>query len=420
MFINITGMSMGIRVGILTGGGDTPPLNAMLCGIVRTIEEANGSVVGFMRGWAGVLNPDREDVLAATGEYIEKLESSKINPMQGGTVLKSSRTNLVKVDGGLEEAVRNINKMCDALIAIGGDDTITVGSKIMQLLEKPINGVTKTVDNDVGKNAPEGEVDYGEIVNYFTPGFITAAVTGATMAYDLKTTSSSHERFMFLEAMGRKAGWLALGHHFANPDLIIIPECAPDKEHFIERAIEIYRNQGYLVGVIAESATEWKDGTPIEPEEEKDLVAVDAFGRIDHQFGHEKFGGIAKTLAKVLEEEVPKRGVTPQYFNGLVPEYLYRSGAPTKQDAEYATALGRRAAELTLQGLSGQMAVLKREGDRLVVDNLPLDQVVDFEDGKIKQRRVDPRFYDTETLNITEAGREYFSPIKLEFPEFRV
>lgn len=407
-----------MTVGVLTGGGDTPALNAVLYGIVSALEENGNKAIGFLRGWAGVLDSDREYLLEdgkrldnITGEYVN-LKSGMINPQQGGTILMSSRTNLPKVQGGLEDAVKNISRMCDALIAIGGDDTITVMREVIRLLgeDVPVNGVTKTIDNDAGINAPDGaEADYSKIISYFTPGFITAVVSGAKYVRDLRTTAYSHERFVFVEAMGRKPGWLALGHYFAKPDLIVIPEYPLDKEHFVSRAIEIYKRQGYLVGVIAEGAR-WRDtGKEIARDESKS----DSFGNV-------KLKGAAGVIAGIIEQETKKIGLNAPNSNSVIPEYLYRGGSPTKQDMKLSIMLGKRVAGLTARERSGQIAVLSRIQESLLFNaiSLPIERVVEFENGSVKPRRVDPRFYNPENYCITGQGIEYFSPIEIKIAGF--
>jgi 6-phosphofructokinase len=209
-----------MKIGILTGGGDTASLNAIIYGAAKAVEEYDYGIVGFLEGWKGAL--DSVNVI--------KLDTKMINPETGGTLIKTSRTNLDEKT--LEKVIRNIETRVDGLIAIGGDDTLTVGKKIAERSRIPVCCVTKTIDNDVGRNAPEGKVDYEKIVNYLTSGFATAAYKAASFASDLRTTAYSHERIMFLETMGRSPGWLALSSYKGKPDFILVPEVTLDFERF--------------------------------------------------------------------------------------------------------------------------------------------------------------------------------------------
>jgi len=198
------------RVGILTGGGDVSSLNAIIYGALEAVKEKGDELIGFRRGWSGVIG----------STDIVPVES--VDPKQGGTLLRSSRT---KLKGAMiSQAVYNLDHMVDGFIAIGGDDTLTVGKQLAAEANVPVCLVTKTIDNDVGTNAHTGEINYDKIINYFTPGFPTAAEKAAQFAAELRTTAYSHERVMFLETMGRSPGWLALSSYKGEPDFVLIPE----------------------------------------------------------------------------------------------------------------------------------------------------------------------------------------------------
>ncbi len=370
-----------MKIGILTGGGDTQALNAIIYGALQATQERENELIGFNYGWKGVLSPS---------EYVTVQD---VNPRQGGTILRSSRT---KLKGNLiDMAASNIDRLVDAFIAVGGDDTLTVGRELADRLSIPIALVTKTIDNDVGINAHTGEIDYEKITNYFTPGFPTAAEIAARFTSDLKTTAYSHERVMFLETMGRSPGWLALSSYKADPDFILVPEHALDFNDFAYKLAEKYKQQGYAVVVVAEGLRYDGSDKPIS----QDTTQIDPHG-------HTKLGGVSSILAARVKEEL---GI--ENSNATNPNYLYRSGSPNKLDLETGIKLGKLAASSVQNELSGHVAIVQRKGDQLVTTTKPIDKVLSTSGGVIIPRTLDLRFYDPTTYQITEAGKEYFRPI---------
>ena len=373
-----------MRIGILTGGGDTPSLNAILHGAAERAEELGHTLIGALRGWDGALNPIA----------YHEMNPRKINPNLGGTILKTSRTKLS--DASMEQAVRNIESKFDALIAIGGDDTLTVGKDLGYLLNVPICFVTKTIDNDVGQNAPDGKVGYTEIINYFTSGFATSAAKAVQYAAELRTTAYSHERVIFLETMGRTPGWLALSSYAGNPDFILVPEIPLDFEVFKKALADKYRIQGNAVVVVAEGVKYTGSGA---------LVAEDATN-ID-LFGHKKLGGASEILAERIKNEL---GITNS--NAVNPSYLYRSGSPSEVDKRIGILLGREAVAAVSKKRTGEVAVVYRNDEGLRVRTMPVDEVLLTDaTGHIIPRNLDLRFYNPSTYSITPEGIEYFRPI---------
>jgi len=267
-----------MRIGILTGGGDTAALNSIIYGASLEAEKLGYELLGFTRGWQGVLSPI---------DYV-KLSSSDINPGVGGTLLRSSRTN--PVDAELDAAASNIAKVVDGLIAIGGDDTLSVGKRLQSRFDIPITFISKTIDNDVGQNAPGEEsfadFDPKQVMNYFSSGFPTAAKKIVQFTSDLRTTSYSHDRVMFLEAMGRTPGWLALASYAGSPDFILVPEVPLDWDQFKEILAEKYQVNKNVVVVVAEGVRYEGSDNPIS----QDSHDIDVFG-------HKKLGGVAEALA---------------------------------------------------------------------------------------------------------------------------
>jgi len=374
-----------MRIGILTGGGDTASLNAIIYGVAETAELYGNKVIGFERGWKGVLTPTQY-------RHIKKTE---IDSSKGGTMLRTSRTKLTDVTS--EEAADNISKVVDGLIAIGGDDTLTVGKKLLERMKIPVCFITKTVDNDVGINAPEGKIDYEKIINYFTSGFAAAAYKAANYASELRTTAYSHERIMFLEAMGRSPGWLALSAYKGQPDFILVPEVAINFERFKEMLAQRYTKNNYAVVVVAEGVHYEGSEEPIS----QDRTNQDSFGNA-------KLGGVAEILAKRIKKEL-----AIENCNDVNPNYLYRSGSPTLFEKLYAMELGKSAATTIAKQVTGLVAILQRVGNKIEAQTKPLESVVKIDQaGKIIPRNLDLRFYDPDNYCITDEGREYFRVIR--------
>ena len=310
------------QIGVLTGGGDAPGLNAVIRAIVVTAHKHNIKVVGIEHGWAGLLGdgearpipPDEVDDIHRTG----------------GTILMTSRTNPVKRTGGIEQIRKNIKKFkCDALIAIGGDDTLGVAQKLHEEGIKVV-GVPKTIDNDLSAT------DY-------TFGFDTA-VNIATDAMDrLHTTAKSHDRVMVVEIMGRHAGWLTMTAGMAGgAHIILLPEIDFDPEEVCD-VVKERRESGrnYTMIAVAEGAL---------PTDTHEFVTQD--DKVD-EFGNVKLGGIAKRLAKVIEKK------TGQETRSVILGHLQRGGAPSAFDRRLGTRLGVKAVMLIVEGKFGEMASLR-------------------------------------------------------------
>ena len=371
-----------MKIGILTGGGDTASLNAILHGAAFQTDYRGHQLVGFSRGWKGVLQPDT----------LYELHQDNTPAERGGTILRTSRTNLT--EESIVTAVENIESKVDALIAIGGDDTLSVGTSLLNYLHIPVCFVTKTIDNDVGKNGDT----FDQMVNYFTSGFASAALRAAQYAEELRTTAYSHDRIMFLETMGRTPGWLALAAYRGNPDFILIPESELDTDQFLSLLSERYSSQKNAIIVVAEGVRYKGTSNPI---------AVDPSAR--DAFDHAKLGGVAEILAQKVKEELSITNV-----NAVNPGYLYRSGAPCELDRFTGRQLGIAAVDTVISGDTGKVAVLQRYHHRLVSAVLPIDQVLERHDGRIIPRTVDSRFYDSETMNIAPLGKSYFSVLDKE------
>jgi ATP-dependent phosphofructokinase / diphosphate-dependent phosphofructokinase len=310
------------RVGILTGGGDCPGLNAVIRAIVvRGIKKYNFKMIGIQNGWAGLLD---YEWITLTRDSV-----SGILP-RGGTILGTSRTNPVKTDQTKALTIDNYHKLrLDALIAIGGDDTLGAANKLTQE-GLHLVGVPKTIDNDVGGT------DY-------TFGFDTA-VEIATEAIDrLHTTAEAHQRIMVVEVMGRHAGWIATYSGMAGgADMILVPELPFELEEVVQ-AINARRERGkgYSIVVIAEGA---------HPKGRKEAYLKS--DKVD-EFGHVQLGGVGTALAKDLEK------LTGMDVRTTILGHIQRGGTPSAWDRVLGTRYGVCAVDMVANEQWGNMAALK-------------------------------------------------------------
>ncbi|MEU6710740.1 6-phosphofructokinase [Nonomuraea purpurea] len=309
-----------MRIGVLTGGGDCPGLNAVIRAVVRKGVSVYGhEFVGYRDGWRGPLEGDTMplDIQAVRG----------ILP-RGGTILGSSRTNPIKIEGGVDRIKENLATTgVDALIAIGGEDTLGVAK---QLYDRGVNvvGVPKTIDNDLSGT------DY-------TFGFDTAVNIAMEAIDRLHTTAESHHRALICEVMGRHAGWIALHAGMAaGANVILIPEKPFDIERVCEYVESRFRTRYSPIVVVAEGAH------PIEGQMELQAGELDAFG-------HVRLGGIGEMLAKEIEKRTGKEART------TVLGHIQRGGTPTAYDRVLATRFGLQAIDAAHEGDYGKMVALR-------------------------------------------------------------
>jgi ATP-dependent phosphofructokinase / diphosphate-dependent phosphofructokinase len=329
------GIVLGVRIGVLTGGGDCPGLNAVIRAIVRRgIDDHGDEIVGFRDGWRGPLEGLHEALT---------IESTRGILPRGGTILRSSRTNPFKLDDGPEVIRRTLDAAeIDGLIAIGGEDTLGAAARLHGKHGLPVIGVPKTIDNDLAGTD-------------MTFGFDTA-VQIATDAIDrLHTTAESHNRVMIVEVMGRHAGWIALHSGLAGgADVILIPERPFDIEE-VCRLIQRRHSRGryFSIVVVAEGALP-QEGT-------MELVRGG-----EDEFGHARLGGIGQRLEREIEER------TGYESRATVLGHIQRGGTPTAFDRVLATRLGLAAADAAHEGRWGVMPALR--GTR--IELVPLSEAV--------------------------------------------
>jgi ATP-dependent phosphofructokinase / diphosphate-dependent phosphofructokinase len=309
-----------MRVGVLTGGGDCPGLNAVIRAIVRKGSKEYGyDFLGFRDGWRGPLeNHTRELGVPQVRGILPR----------GGTILGSSRTNPFKVDGGVEKIRENLKANgVDALVAIGGEDTLGVATKLADLGVNVV-GVPKTIDNDL--NATD-----------FTFGFDTAVNIAMEAIDRLHTTAESHHRAVIVEVMGRHAGWIALHSGMAGgANIVLIPEKPFDIDEVCEHVESRFRTNYSPIVVVAEGATP-QEGTMSLATGEKDA------------FGHVRLGGIGDRLAREIEDRTGKES------RAVVLGHIQRGGTPTAFDRWLATRFGLHAIQAVHDGDYGTMMALR-------------------------------------------------------------
>ncbi|MCD4775365.1 MAG: ATP-dependent 6-phosphofructokinase [Candidatus Aegiribacteria sp.] len=313
-----------MHIGLLTGGGDAPGLNAVIRGITIRGKKNDHRITGFLRGWKGVIENDSVDL---------NIDRVRDIHMEGGTILFSSRTNPFKVENGLERIKKTfINTKLDCLIAMGGEDTLGVAGSL-NAEGLPVIGVPKTIDNDL--NATD-----------FTFGFDTA-INYVMKALDmLHTTARSHERIVVVEIMGRHAGWMALyGGIAGGAHVILIPEVEFDTDEVCEILKKRYsEGNRYAIVAVAEGAIDPKLQRHVMHSSEKD------------SFGHVQLGtGIG--IGEVLKNEIADR--TDLETRHVVLGHVQRGGSPTAFDRVLGTRLGVKAVEMAEQGLFGKMVALQ-------------------------------------------------------------
>jgi len=342
---------MAKRVGVLTGGGDCPGLNAVIRAVTRRCLDRGYEVLGVREGWRGLVE--------GRFQPLGPREISGILP-RGGTILGTTRTNPYKSDDGVERVLANFEEQgLTALVVIGGEDTLGVASRLFAEHGLPVVGVPKTIDNDLSAT------DY-------TFGFDTA-VAIATEAIDrLHTTAESHNRVMVVEVMGRHTGWIAVVSGIAGgADVILIPEQPITVEEACEELRRRHdRGKDFSIVVVSEGyeltySSGHKRGAGQAP------AASD-------EFGHVRLGGVGDLLAKEIEDR------TGYETRVTVLGHVQRGGSPTPRDRVLATRYGLKAADLVEEGNFGQMAALR--GDAIVS--------VSLAEAVAELKKVPPEWYE--------------------------
>lgn len=324
-----------MRIGILTGGGDCPGLNAVIRAVVRhSIKDYSSEVVGFLEGWRGpVDNLSMPLTLRTTDSIINK----------GGTILRTSRTNPYKMERGPERILENMERHnLSAIIAVGGEETCSVANKLHKEHNLPVVAIPKTIDNDL--NATD-----------FTFGFDTAVNVVAEAIDRLHTTAESHNRVLVCEVMGKHAGWIACyGGIAGGADFILVPEKPIVISEVVEAIKKCHaRGRDYSIVVVAEGARFDSDPPPTDGQEN------------GHQLSG--FNGIGERLAKIISEE------TGYETRATTLGHIQRGGSPTAFDRVLATRFGVHAVDLIHQNKFGRMVAL--QGSEIT--DVPVEEAVD-------------------------------------------
>ena len=323
-----------MKVGVLTGGGDCPGLNAVIRAVVRRgTREFGFGFVGYRGGWRGPLEGDRFEL------GVDQVRG--ILP-RGGTILGTSRTNPASTEDGFDRVRKTFDEDgVDALVAIGGEDTLGVARQLSDT-GFGVVGVPKTIDNDLGAT------DY-------TFGFDTAVNIAMEAIDRLHTTAESHHRVLIVEVMGRHAGWIALHSGIAGgANVILIPEVEFDLDRVCGYIEERFRDRFAPIVVVAEGARP-KGGFP-----DQDDARTDAFG-------HVRLGGVAHWLESEIEERTGKEA------RATVLGHVQRGGTPTAFDRVLATRFGLRAIEAVERSEWGMMTALRGTA----IEMVPLAEAVE-------------------------------------------
>ncbi|HHY46058.1 MAG TPA: 6-phosphofructokinase [Firmicutes bacterium] len=312
------------RIGVLTGGGDCPGLNPAIRAVVIRARDYGYEVLGIQEGWAGLVKGDARPIDVDDVREIISV---------GGTVLGTSRTNPYKNEEDKKKAIENVSKLgLDALVAIGGDDTLGVANKLSKE-GVPCVGVPKTMDNDVSGT------DY-------CIGFDTAVSVAIDALERLKDTARSHRRIMVLEVMGREAGWVALMTGMAGgADWIMLPEFETDLDEMCRHLVNL-RSKGRLFGTVVVSEAVRVAGT----REEDQAAEVDAFG-------HTRLGlrGVGAAVADIIKE---RTGISTR---SAAIGHIQRGGTPVLRDRYLPTRLGLAAVDMVKAGKFGMMPAVVGE-----------------------------------------------------------
>jgi 6-phosphofructokinase 1 len=364
------GLLMSLKLGILTGGGDCAGLNSAIKWVTKTATDPHLAahkgegmeVIGIREGWKGLIEVDPSDP-ASMERWTTNLDELTVRTWdrQGGTILGSSRTNPFnpKIDKG-QKCVENISALgLDAIVAVGGEDTLSVAHRLYGLGQKVV-GIPKTIDRDLNGT------DY-------TLGYDTALNVITEEVDRLRTTAGSHNRLFVVEVMGRHAGWLALeGGQAAGAHVILIPECPFDIQK-VAHLLQKRRNAGVRYDIVIVS-----EGAKIKGHDEVYLS-----DKVD-SFGHKVLGGIGESLAKQLEE------ITGFETRHVILSHIQRGGQPSARDRLMGRYFGIAAVDLILEEDFGRMVAL-REGQ---ITSVSLKQAIE----KLYVVDVD-KYYDSERYN---------------------
>lgn len=364
---------------VFTGGGLAPALNPTIYGVVTAAREKGWRVLGGLHGWASLLPGGRQVDL--TNLDIESLKEN------GGTILRSSRANPYATPDGpghVKEALRALG--VDAVVAIGGDDTLGAAARLAAE-GVPIVGIPKTVDNDLPGT-------------YFTPGFPSAAYYLATFVDEIKRDAAyALSRIYIIEAMGMKAGWLTCAASLGGADLVLPPEWKISWKQVLELLNTRYKTNGNFAVVVVSQEAHFDE--PLQGISETQL---------GDQHGHRRQSYICLTLRDKIRKELNIE------TRALYPGNYVETGKPIAVDRDIAVALGEKAVDLLREGTIGHMACVERRDPQnldLTVGTIPLAEIATQ-----KHRPLEPGMFDQSTLLPTKTFFDYMAPFTNAFSAF--
>ncbi len=416
------------RIGILTAGGDTPALNATIHGAVVRANRLKVEIVGLIKGFNCLFNPRVPHVLLNPLYQ----DIPELDPTKGGTLIGSSRDY---VDPNKKDELDLITSRLkqlgiEGLICIGGDGTLNGLQPLAERL--PVVLAPKTIDNDLGLNYPSepdewvrvndsaaksgfrykraasnAVFDLNHIVNYVTPGYATSVFVSAGGVERIRTTAESHRRVAIIEVMGRHSGYIALGSAYGRPDIILVPEHAPDLEHLVERVKHLYDLQKNVVIVCGEGIVD-EQGRELGAESK----STDPSGNI-------VLSGAAEALRTKLIQMIGDRYFQLYRRGDSAKEAIFtrkvghtqRGGRPILFDRFYAAQLGAETVDLLVEGRNNAIAILQYNTSKgFHVEGYDANR---FRDrwGLIHARQMHPELYDPKLMKPSRMGIDYLLPI---------
>ena len=416
------------RIAILTAGGDTPALNATIHGAVTRANQLKVEIIGLIKGFNCLFNPKVPHVhLNPLFQPIPELD-----PTKGGTLIGSSR-DYVDPDNKevLDLIVSRLQKLgIEGLICVGGDGTLNGLQPIAERL--PVVLSPKTIDNDLGLNYPsepdefvrvndpevkggfhykrtEANADFNldQIVNYVTPGYATAVFVSANGVERVRTTAESHRRIAIIEVMGRHSGYLALGAAYGQPDIVLVPEIAPDLELLVERVKHLYDLQKNVVIVCGEGIVD---------DQGRELGAS---AKSTDPAGNIQLSGASEALRSKLVQMIGDRYFQMYRRSDTAREAIFtrkvghtqRGGRPILFDRFYAAALGAKSVDLLMEGRNNACCILQyNKADGFHLEGYDANR---FRDrwGLIHARKMHPALYDPKLMKPSRLGMDYLNPI---------
>ncbi len=379
----------GKTLGILTGGGDTPALNASIEAIKSRASVLGYKVYGIRKGWKGLLGD---------GDIVD-LSLQPYDGSYGGTALRSSRTNPFGVSDNsrVAEIMRNLKRYkIDVLVTIGGDDTNGAAKRLYEQEGIPVIGFPKTIDNDL-KTKTIHNYNGHLIEGVVCPGFPSAAKGVAEFTTRLATTAESHSRIIVLEVMGRDAGWLTGAAMMGGAEVSLIPEIPitkEKKEEFFDKVSEAYQRskKHYLIVAVSEG-TRWY-------QEKLDKVdVVYASSEVD-EYGHPRFGGISGVIASEIEKKV---GIQARAQN---VGYYARSGECRNYDKKFVGVLADKVVDLLLREDYGRMPVMSKLSTFQEIEEYHMDTI---DMGKIGNQPLPFEYFDKKEFHFNESYIDFLS-----------